>query len=220
MFVGHYAPALAAATLPRAPRLWVLFVAAQAADIVFFLLTLNGVERYAITPGYTAVSPFEPYDVAWSHSLLGSLAIAAAVALAVRLATRSRRAAWIAAAVAACHWPLDWLVHVPDLSIAGGAVRHGLGLYDRPLVALPLELALLAAGLVAYDRRTLAPDWRGRAALALLAGTLVTMQMALWVRPPTLPAEPAPANIAWSALALYTVVAVFAWWSDLTRVRR
>ena len=220
MFIGHYAPALAAATLPRAPRLWVLFVAAQAADIALALLSLAGVEHYAIRPGLTLVSPLDLYDVPWSHSLIGSLAVAALVALAVRLATRSKAAAWIAGGVAAVHWPLDWLVHLPDLTVAGSGVGHGLDLWDRPLIALPLELGLFAAGLVAYANATRTRDRRGDAFLALLAGAGATIQLFLWLRPPTLALDPAPANIAWSMLALYVMLGVFAWWAGAARMRR
>jgi hypothetical protein len=36
MFIGHYAPAFAAATSPKSPRLSALFVAAQLVDVAFF----------------------------------------------------------------------------------------------------------------------------------------------------------------------------------------
>lgn len=220
MFLDHLAPALLAAPLTRAPRLWVLVLAAEAADIALALLTLAGVERYAVRPGLTPVSPFDFYLQPWSHSLLGSLGIAGAAALLVRLATRDKQAAWIAGLVAATHWPLDWLVHIPDLTIAGGGALHGLGLWDRPLLALPLELGLFGAAAVAYANRTRAGNRAGDAALAWLAGASVSIQLALWMWPPRVAADPATANIAWSALALIVATAVFAWWCDLTRVRR
>ena len=220
MFIGHYAPAMLAATLPRAPRLWVLVLAAQAADIVFALLTLAGVEHYAVRPGLTPVSPFDFYVVPWSHSLLGSLGIAGAVALLIRLATSDKTAAWIAGLVAASHWPLDWLVHLPDLTIAGGGDLHGLGLWNRPLVALPLELGLFGVAAVAYANRTRANGPRGAATLAWLVGACVSIQLALWIGQPRIAADPAPGNLAWSNISVCVAITVFAWWCDLTRVRR
>lgn len=222
MFVGHLAPALLAATLPRAPRLWALVLAAQAADIAFALLALAGVERYAIRPGLTPVSPLDLYLVPLSHSLLGSLGLAGLAMVLVRLATRDRRAAWITGLVAACHWPLDWLVHLPDLTVAGasGGGLHGLGLWNRPLVALPLELGLFGGAAVAYANGTRATNWHGDLALAWFAGAAVSIQLALWIGQPHVAADPAPASLAWSALALDVALAVFAWWCDLTRARR
>ena len=43
MFIGHYAPALVAATMPKAPRLGTLFIAAQLVDLAFFLFVLGGI---------------------------------------------------------------------------------------------------------------------------------------------------------------------------------
>lgn len=45
MFIGHYAPAFAAATSSESPRLDALFVAAQLVDIAFFSFLTLGVEK-------------------------------------------------------------------------------------------------------------------------------------------------------------------------------
>ncbi len=52
MFIGHFAPALLAATRKDAPSLPVLFVAAQLVDWAFFGLLIAGVEKARITPGH------------------------------------------------------------------------------------------------------------------------------------------------------------------------
>ena len=51
MFIGHYAPAFAAATSPKSPRLAALFVAAQLVDIAFFSFLILGVEKMRMLPG-------------------------------------------------------------------------------------------------------------------------------------------------------------------------
>lgn len=218
MFIGHYAPALAAATLPRAPRLGPLFVAAQLVDIAFFLLALAGVEHYSIQPWFTTMSPFDLYDMRWTHSLVGTLGWAAGFAIVVRLIGGGERMAWIGAAVVTSHWFLDLLVHSPDLTIAGGAARYGLGLWNHPYVEMPLELGLTAAALTLYTNRTRAIDWRGNAALLLLTAALVGFQAANWLTPqPRAAIDPAPASTSLSALAAYAILTVFAWWVASTR---
>lgn len=218
MVIGHYAAALYAATLPRAPRLGPLFVAAQLVDIAFFLLALAGVEHYAVQPWFTAMSPLDLYDARWTHSLLGTLGWAAGFALAVRLAGGSKEAAWIGAGVVASHWFLDLLTHAPDLTLAGGARRFGFGLWNHPYVAMPLELGLTALALTYYANHSRARDWRGRATLALLAAALPGFQLAAWLAPmPRAAIDPAPAATSLAALATYVILTVFAWWVASSR---
>ena len=220
MFIGHYAPALVAATMRRAPRLGPLFIAAQLVDIAFFLLALAGVEHYAIQPWFTTMSPFDLYDMRWSHSLLGTLGWAAGFALVVRLTGGGKDAAWIGAGVVASHWFLDLLVHAPDLTIAGGARRFGLGLWNHPYVAMPLELGITAAALTFYANRTRPRDRRGDAALLLLTVALVAFQLIDWLGPRAGEAiDPAPAATSLTALAAYTILTVFSWWVASTRTR-
>lgn len=218
MFIGHYAPALAAAALPRAPRLGWLFVAAQLIDIAFFLLALAGVEHYAVEPFYTAMSPLFLYDMRWTHSLFGALGWAAGFALVVRLAGGGERAAWIGAAVVVSHWFVDLLLHAPDLTLAGEPRRLGLGLWNHPYVAMPLGLGATFVALTFYANRSRARDWRGDAALALLAAAMTGFQLLDWLGArPHEAIDPAPAATSLTALATYVVLTVFAWWTASTR---
>lgn len=218
MFIGHYAPALAAATLRRAPRLGPLFVAAQLIDIAFFLFALGGVEHYAIEPFYTAMSPFYFYDTRWTHSLLGTLGWAAGFAFVVRITGGGKRTAYIGAAVVTSHWFLDLLIHAPDLTLAGEPQRFGFGLWNHPYLAMPLDLGLAFVALTFYANRTRARNWRGDAALALLAAALVAFQLADWLgAKPHEAIDPAPAATSLTALASYVVLTVFAWWTASTR---
>ena len=77
------------------------------------------------------------------------------------------------ALAAASHWLLDLLVHRPDLPLWGNSFRVGLALWNHPVIAFLLELALLLACaailVVAYAwTRQLALFWI-IAALFLLA---------------------------------------------------
>jgi hypothetical protein len=83
MFIGHFAPALVAATHPKAPRLPILFIAGQFVDWLFFGFVLIGVEHMRFKPGATAMNPMDLYHMPLTHSLIGSLAWAAGFAALV-----------------------------------------------------------------------------------------------------------------------------------------
>lgn len=222
MFIGHYAPALvAAAALPRAPRLGPLFLAAQLVDVALFLLVLVGIEHVGVSPGITAMIPLDLWDVRWTHSLVGTLGWAAGFAIAVKLLTRDARAAWIGGAVVASHWFLDLPFHAPDLTIAGVGVRHGWGLWNHPYAAMPLELLVTFLAFAFYLDRTRAADRRGRWAPVLLGAAMLGAQLHQWLAPqPAMATYRAPASLSLSALAVLTIIAVLAWWTGDLRERR
>jgi hypothetical protein len=158
MFIGHFAPAfLAAAASPRSPKLGTLFVAAQLVDWGFFTLATIGVERMRVAPGASVMNPMDLYHMPYTHSLLGAGAWALACLLVVAIGQRSLFAGFVAGLVVLSHWPLDWLVHVPDLTLDGSPPKLGLGLWNHPAVAMPLELALTGGAFAFYVRRTRGP---------------------------------------------------------------
>ena len=145
MFIGHFAPAFVAAARPQAAGLGTLFVAAQLVDIGFAALLVPGIEAMRITPGIAAMNPMDLYHMPYTHSLLGTAAWAALFGLAVQLVTQRKAAAISAALVVLSHWFIDLLVHVPDLTLHGAPPKIGLGLWNHPAVAMPLEILLVGA---------------------------------------------------------------------------
>lgn len=221
MFIGHYAPALIAAAYPRAPRLGALFVAAQLVDVGFFALALLGVEHLRLVPQQTVSNALDLYYMPYTHSLLGTLGFAAAWALATRLMGGGHGTAWIGAGVVASHWLLDWLVHAPDLTLAGAGPRYGLGLWNWPLLEMPLELGLVAVALVFFASHTAARDWRGHASILVLSLALLVAQLVNWLDPqPTAIVDPVPASLPITALMTFAVLAALAHWTTQTRVKR
>jgi hypothetical protein len=224
MFVGHYAPAFAAAAIDRrSPTLGKLFVAAQLVDFAFFGLSLAGIERFRVQPGTTVISPFDLYHMPYTHSLIGTLGFAAAWAIGARLLGASWRAAYLGAAVVASHWLLDWLVHAPDLTVLGYGPRHGLGLWNYPFVEMPLELALVALAATFYASRTvnLSGGWGASASLGALLAALAFVQLVEWLGPrPLAPIDPPPLSIPLSALSVYVALACLAAWVAQTRAPR
>lgn len=213
MFIGHWAPALAAAAVSkRKPRLGLLFVAAQLVDWAFFAFLLSDTEHMRVVPGITAMNPMDLYDMPWTHSLTGTLAWAAGFALIVWLWRRDGAFARLAGLVVLSHWLLDLLVHRPDLTLAGSPPMLGLGLWNYPWLAMPLELALTFGALAFYLRRTRGPALPP----ILLAAVLLLLQAINWFGP-----EPTEVTVGTSLLAFfaYGFATAAAWWLGMTRRR-
>lgn len=216
MFIGHWAPALAAAAHPKAPRLATLFVAGQLVDWGFFSLMLVGVEDMRVSPGISVMNPMDLYHMPFTHSLLGSLVWAAAFAALLWVWHKDRTAALIGGAVVLSHWFLDLLVHVPDLTLWGSPPKLGLGLWNHPAIEMPLELGITLAALLWYTWKTRATSAFGRVGPALLALLLLTVQMVNWFGGEASEVTPA---IPLTALAAYGVVTLVAWAVDRQRSR-
>lgn len=212
MFIGHYAPALIAATRPKAAGLGTLFLAAQIVDVGFAVLLFPGVEAMRVIPGMTAMNPMDLYYMPYTHSLLGALLWAAGFAWLLWLVTRNRAAAFGAGLVVVSHWLLDLLVHIPDLTLFGAPPKFGLGLWNYPGIAMPLEIALIGGALVYYARHTRAPGGNGR--MWVLAGLLLLFQAIDWFGPKETSFSLAvPATM----LAAYGILTVSGWWAGQHR---
>ena len=148
MFLGHFAAGVvikpAAPTVP----IWALFLAPQALDLAFIPLVAVGIED--LDQGDYGQ---DGIDALYSHSIIGAIVISAAVFWIAKKAWKSDKSAWILAALALSHWPIDLLVHHEDLPILpnnlGDFQLLGIGLWDYPKTILTIEIALaaLAAGL-------------------------------------------------------------------------
>ncbi len=214
MYIGHFAPALAAAAAsPDAPRLGTLFVAAQLVDLAFFGLVMGGFESMRVVPGITAMNPFDLYHMPYTHSLVATALWALAFGAVVWRATGRRAAGAWAAMVVLSHWLVDLVVHSPDLTLAGAPPKLGLGLWDYPLVAMPLELGLVALAFWFFLRRTHGP----LGPPLILFGVLLLLQAINWFGP-----QPTEYSLALPLLALlsFAVVIALARWVGTTRRHR
>ena len=214
MYIGHFAPALAArAASPDAPRLGTLFVAAQLVDLAFFTFALVGVENMRVVPGITAINPMDLYDMPYTHSLVGTSVWAIGLGIVVWWWLRSSAAAAWAAMVVLSHWLLDLIVHRPDLTIAGTPPKLGLGLWNYPAIEMPLELGLVALSFWFYLSRTRGPVGP---ALILLA-VMLAFQAINWFGP-----QPTEYSIAMPLTALfsYAMLIALAHWVGTTRRHR
>jgi hypothetical protein len=211
VFIGHFAPAFVAAALsPERPRLGTLFVAAQLVDWVFFVLAIIGVEHMRADPSASVLMPVDYHHMPYTHSLLGTAIFAAVFLGVVAIRQRDLRLGALAGTVVLSHWLLDLIVHVPDLTIDGTPPKLGLGLWNMPWVAIPLELALTLGAFAFYLRRTRGP---AGPPLVLIAAMLV-MQAISWFGP-----HPAEAGVflALQALLAFAILTALATWAGENR---
>lgn len=205
MFIGHFAPAMIAARYSEAPGLPVLFIGAQLVDWAFFGLLLTGTEKMRVTPGISVMNPMDLYHMPYTHSLLGSAVFAILFGGLVSLISKSRTAGILSALVVLSHWFLDLLVHVPDLTLAGGPPKLGLGLWNHPMVEMPLELILTFGSLWLYAKLAkpkLLP-------LATLAVILLLLQAINWFGPVEAEVTTGTSLLSFFAYGLATLAA---WW--------
>lgn len=212
MFIGHFAPAfIAAAVSPRSPKLGTLFVAAQLVDWAFFSLALVGVKKMRIDPQASVMVPFDLYHMPYTHSLAGTLVWAAVFAAVVTVWQRNAMGGLLAGIVVFSHWMLDWLVHPADLTLAGSPPKYGLGLWDYPWIAIPLELLLIGGAFAFYVRRSHGPIGPPM----VLMGVMLLLQAVNWFGPH--PTE-AGAFLYLQALIAFGLLTVIAAWVSTNRV--
>jgi len=214
MFIGHFAVGFGAKRFAPAASLGTLFLACQFADLLWPLLVIAGIEQVAVRPGATVVTPLEFISYPFSHSLMAGFVWGLLFAWAFVWLRRSRPSVGVVLAfVVVSHWVLDALSHGPDMPVLiGGSLRVGLGLWNSYVATVLVEGLLFVAGLAIYVRSTTAVDRTGSVALWTLAAFLVIIYAANLAGPP----PPSGVAAAWSALAMWLLVA-WGYWIDRHR---
>lgn len=214
MFLGHFGIGFGAKRFAPRTSLGTLFLAAQFIDLLWPSLLLMNLERVAIVPGITTVTPLDFTHYPWSHSLLIVVVWGAAFGVVYYLVKRYRVGAWVCGLAVISHWLLDLVVHRPDLPLSpGGEYRAGFGLWGSLTATLAVELAVFAVGLVLYLRTTTAKDRIGSIGLWSLVGFLVLVYAGnLFGAPP-----PSVRAIAWLGQAQWLII-VWGYWIDRHRV--
>jgi hypothetical protein len=216
VFLGHYGVAFALKRAEPKLSLGTLFLAVQLADLLWGIFLLLGWEHARIIPGFTPVTPLEFLDYPISHSLVAGLAWGvAAAALYYSWPTRDTSHHWQAAAIVGLavltHYPLDVLVHVPDLPLFGNdSPKLGLGIWNYPVATMLLELFVLGSGLAIYavlrsQRHPIRPG-RLTVLLVILVGTYLASQFG--------PPPPSMTAVAISDIIFMLGVAWLAAWAD------
>ena len=214
MYIGHFAVGVGAKRFAPAASLGTLFLACQFADLLWPLLVIAGIEQVAVRPGATVVTPLKFISYPFSHSLMAGFVWGLLFAWAYVWLRRSRPSVGVVLAfVVVSHWVLDALSHAPDMPVLiGGSLRVGLGLWNSYVATVLVEGLLFVAGLAIYVRSTTAVDRTGSVALWTLAAFLVIIYAANLAGPP----PPSGMAAAWSALAMWLLVA-WGYWIDRHR---
>jgi len=216
MFIGHFGVGFGAKAAEPRLSLGTLFFASQFVDLLWPTLLLLGVERVAIVPGITKVTPLDFIDYPISHSLFFTLLWGLLFGLVYWLLRKNVKGALVLGLCVISHWLLDLLVHRPDLPLyPGDSMKVGLGLWNSLPATLLLEGAIFAVGVVLYSRVTQATGRAGSYGLWGLVGFLVLIQLANVFGPP--PEE--VMAIAWVGQAQWLLVA-WAYWVDRNRLVR
>jgi membrane-bound metal-dependent hydrolase YbcI (DUF457 family) len=212
MFIGHFGIAFGAKRAAPAVSLGALFAACQWADLLWPTLVLLGIEQVRIAPGTTTVTPLDFVSYPYSHSL-EALVLWAAAAGAVYWWIRRSSAAVVIALVVLSHWVLDWITHRPDMPLTmSGPTRVGLGLWNSVPGTIVAEGLIFVAGVVLYARTTRARDRIGSIGCWILVTLLIVIYVANLAGPP----PPSAQAVAWSAEALWLLVA-WGYWVDRHR---
>ena len=217
MFIGHFAVAFGAKKYAPTVSLGILFLACQLADIIWPNLVLLGVELLEVDPGITVITPLNFVHYPYSHSLVALILWSAIFAALYALLRRSgTKAAMVIAVVVLSHWVLDVLTHRPDMPITlSDSSVIGLGLWNYPVIAVPLELLLFGAGVWMYVGHTKPLDRTGSIGFGAMVLFLLVVYVANLLGPP----PPSAAAVAWSAQALWILIA-WGFWVDRHRARR
>jgi hypothetical protein len=209
MFAGHVGIGLAVGRAERRVNVGVFVAAAVLLDLVLWPLILLGWESVNIPASFRTTHQPE-FDFPYSHGLLAAVlwsALAGALALLgySRLPDARWRVAGLVAAAVFSHWLLDALVHRPELRLAGNtSPAIGLGLWDKMPVALALESAIVAVGMVLFLRGSGLSRGRRVAMVALCVVILAFTIMGMTVAPP-------PASVRAMAMSsLFALAAVVA----------
>ena len=203
MFIGHVAAGLAGAREGRMP-LGTAILAAQLPDVIWPVLVLAGVERVAIVPGDTVVTPLRFEHYPWSHSLVMVALTGAALGALYGWRRGSRRMGVTFALLALSHWVLDVVSHRPDMPLLpSGGPKLGLGLWSSVAATMAVEGALFAAAVWFYAR--------GRRLGLGFTSLVVTMSAAYLANL----FGPLPRNVTVVAVAAIALVPLLWYWGNL-----
>jgi len=213
MYLGHYAVALAAKRASPGTSLGTLIAASQLIDIIWPLLVLVGLEKVAVDPGNTVVTPLNFIQYPFTHSLLSVLIWASFFASLYWLVSGNRIGTLTVWLAVLSHWALDFFTHAPDLPLYPGSEKMvGLGLWNSLSGTLALELGMFIVGMILYLGTTRSANRAGTFSFVLLMVFLFVTYFINVLGPP----PPNDRIVAYSALLLWLLVP-WGYWIDRNR---
>lgn len=218
MLVGHFAAGLFAKRADPRSSLGTFVLASMAADLLWCIFLLAGIERVAVQAGTTTQNSLRAIEIGYSHGLLPDLMWAALFAGIWFWRRRSARSAGILFLAVLSHWLLDFVSHSQDMPLLPGVQRFfGLGLWDSLPATLILEGGFWVLAVVLYVR--IAPPRNGWGRYALWIG-LAILTAAWWNN---IAGPPPPSDthaLAARSLVFFAVVIAWAYWVNWLRPAR
>jgi len=215
MFIGHFGLSFAAKKVAPNVSLATLFIATQFVDILWPFLLVFGVEKVAVTPGYTKMNAFEFLHYPYTHSLFMGLVWGVVAGGIHWLVKRDNRSALVIGLCVLSHWLLDVIVHVADLPLSPfGDYKAGFGLWNLVAVTLLVETAIFLAGVFVYASVTKAKNKVGKWGL----WTLVLLLLMITLSNTFGPTPPDSVMILfYSFVTMMAIIISLSWWVDRNR---
>lgn len=212
MFVGHLGVGLIGKRIEPRISLGTWMLAVMLADLVFFPLSIAGIEKFHVEAG-AAVNRFVG-DVPYSHSLLMDIIWGALFAAAYYLRRRYPRGAWLLFGAVLSHWVLDVISHRPDMQLAPGIPTvFGWGLWNSIPATLAVEGGFWIVAIVVYVRATRAVSrlgifffWAGIVLLTLSWYSNIRRGM-----------DPDPVRAGVGGLIFFSLMIAWAYWMNRIR---
>lgn len=177
MIAGHIGAAAGAKRWAPDVPIWALLVASFLLDIIFLPLWLFGIEGVSAIPGTDGGYGNLQFNIDWSHSFFGTMAICLVV-LIVCMRWWGAKGAFVLSCLVFSHWFLDVIVHNLDMPIlpgnAGVTPRVGIGMWDFPVFTGIMEFLLVVGGCaIWYTMPDATASTRKAAIITAVIGTVV-----------------------------------------------
>ena len=178
MFIGHFGLSLAAKKAAPKVSLATLFAATQLVDVIWPFMLVFHLEKVAVTPGYTKMTPLEFIYYPYTHSLFMGLVWGVIASVMYALIKNDTRGAIVIGLCVLSHWFFDLVVHIADLPISPfGDYKMGFGLWNNIAATLFLEAIIFFGGLYIYTSVTKAKNKIGSLGLWALSILLIVITL-------------------------------------------
>lgn len=215
MFIGHLGAGLAMKKFDQKTNLAWFFLSVLFPDVLLWIFILFGIEGVIVPPGFSNLH-YLKFFFPYSHSLIGIAAWSLLVYVAADIITKRRKTALLLGIGVFSHFVFDFIVHTPDLTIAGdNSAVIGLGLWNYMYLAMSVEIILFLVGLIIYINSTVSISLTGKYGIYIFAVLLIA---AGFVSQLMFPKPESGIEVAGSALLSVILVILTAYWLDRKRV--